>query len=71
MSDNDRYNYVTTGNVKLLPADASPADVMDTEEGWRISTHLQTQTKTEQKQEITVLYRDKFINSTIQTIYMN
>jgi hypothetical protein len=40
MTDNDTYDYVPSGNVPLLPEDASPADVMDTEDGWRISTHL-------------------------------
>ena len=39
-TENDTYNYVPTGKVKQLPIDASPTDVMDTEEGWRISTHL-------------------------------
>jgi hypothetical protein len=50
MSDNDTYNYTTTGNVKPLPEDASPTDVMDTEEGWRISTHL-PMSNTEQEEE--------------------
>jgi hypothetical protein len=45
MIDNDTYEYVTTGNVKLLPADASPTDVMDTDKGWQISTHLPMKTK--------------------------
>jgi hypothetical protein len=40
MTNNDTYDYVPSGNVSLLPVDASPADVMDTEDGWRISTHL-------------------------------
>jgi hypothetical protein len=40
MIDNDTYDYVQSGNVSLLPVDASPADVMDKEGGWRISTHL-------------------------------
>jgi hypothetical protein len=40
MTDNDTYDYVQSGNVPLLPVDASPADVMDTEDGWRITTHL-------------------------------
>jgi hypothetical protein len=40
MSENDTYDYTTTGNVKLLPEDASRTDVMDTEDGWRIATHL-------------------------------
>jgi hypothetical protein len=40
MTDNDTYDYVQSGNVSLLPVDASPADVIDTEDRWRISTHL-------------------------------
>jgi hypothetical protein len=39
-AENDTYGYVPSGNVLLLPDDASPTDVMDTEEGWRLSTHL-------------------------------
>jgi hypothetical protein len=50
MSDNDTYDYTTTGNVKLLLKDASPTDVMYTEEGWRISGHL-PMLNTEQEQE--------------------
>jgi hypothetical protein len=37
MADNDTYNYVQSGNVNLLPKDASLTDVMDTDEGWRVS----------------------------------
>jgi hypothetical protein len=40
MSDNDTYDYITSGNVKLLSDHASPTDVMDTVEGWRVSGHL-------------------------------
>jgi hypothetical protein len=40
MTDNDTYDYVQSGNVSLLSVDASPADVMDTKDGRRISTHL-------------------------------
>jgi hypothetical protein len=51
MIDNDdTYEYVTTGNVKLLPEDASPTDVMDTENGWRISTHLPMRTTQKEHQ---------------------
>ena len=39
MTENDTYNYVQMGTVTMLPEDASPSDVMDTEDGWRISTH--------------------------------
>ena len=37
--DTDTYNYATSSNVTLLPDDASPTDVMDTDDGWRISQH--------------------------------
>jgi hypothetical protein len=50
MTDNDTYNYVPLGNVKLLPEDASPTDVMDTEEGWRISTHFPMMTRNTQSE---------------------
>jgi hypothetical protein len=33
------------GNVPLLPDDASPADVMDTENRWRVTTHLPMTTR--------------------------
>jgi hypothetical protein len=39
IADNDTYNYVPNGNVERLPNDASPTDVMDAEDGWRISEH--------------------------------
>jgi hypothetical protein len=39
MTENDTFNYAMTGNVKPIPVDASPTDVMDTEEGWRMSAH--------------------------------
>ena len=38
-NDTDTYNYTANGNVTLLPDDASPTDVMDTDDGWRISQH--------------------------------
>jgi hypothetical protein len=31
--------------VETIPEDASPTDVMDTEDGWRISNHQPVQTK--------------------------
>ncbi|MGK3747229.1 MAG: hypothetical protein ACI90V_014093, partial [Bacillariaceae sp.] len=37
---NNKYNYTKTENIDYLPADAVPTDVMDTEEGWRVSGHL-------------------------------
>jgi hypothetical protein len=57
MTDNDTYNYVQSGNVKLLPKDASPADVMDTAEGWRVSGHLPMRNK-ETKIEVTTTFKD-------------
>jgi hypothetical protein len=45
MTDNDTYEYVTTGNVNTLPMDASPTDVMYTEAGWRVSQHLPMRAK--------------------------
>jgi hypothetical protein len=39
-NSNNRYDYTTTENIEYLPADAVPTDVMDTEEGWRVSGHL-------------------------------
>ena len=36
----DTYNnYTKSSNVTLLPDDASPTDVMDTDDGWRIAQH--------------------------------
>ena len=43
IADNDTYNYDPVGKVNALPPDASPADVIDTEEGWRISIHQPVQ----------------------------
>jgi hypothetical protein len=34
------YDYKPTDNTKSLPVDAVPTDVMDTEEGWRLSGYL-------------------------------
>jgi hypothetical protein len=34
------YNYTKSNKVQLLPEDAVPTDVMDTEDGWRMSNHL-------------------------------
>ena len=45
IADNDTYNYVPDGNVERLPNDATPADVMDTKEGWRIANHHPMQSK--------------------------
>jgi hypothetical protein len=39
-NETDTYDYATTENIELLPVDAVPTDVMDTEEGWRLSGHL-------------------------------
>jgi hypothetical protein len=39
-NNNNTYDYTTTGNTDHLPEDAVPTDVMDTEEGWRVSGHL-------------------------------
>jgi hypothetical protein len=57
MADNDTYNYVQSGDVKLLPKDASPTDVMDTAEGWRVSGHLPMRNK-ETKMEVTTTFKD-------------
>jgi hypothetical protein len=57
MIDNDIYNYVQSGNVKLLPKDASPTDVMDTDEGWRVSGHLPMRNK-ETKIEVIANFMD-------------
>jgi hypothetical protein len=57
MTDNNTYNYVQSGNVKLLPKDASPTDVMDTDKGWRVSGHLPMRNK-ETKIEVTVNFMD-------------
>jgi hypothetical protein len=51
MTDKDTYDYVPSGNVSILPEDASPTDVMDTEDGWRISTHLPMMTRNKQKEK--------------------
>jgi hypothetical protein len=39
-NETDTYEYTSTENIDHLPADAVPTDVMDTEEGWRVSGHL-------------------------------
>jgi hypothetical protein len=39
-NEKDKYDYASTENTALLPPDAVPTDVMDTEEGWRVSGHL-------------------------------
>jgi hypothetical protein len=57
MADNDTYNYMQSGNVKLLPKDASPTDVMDTAEGWRVSGHLPMRNK-ETKIEVKTTFKD-------------
>jgi hypothetical protein len=36
----NKYEYTSTENTAYLPVDAVPTDVMDTEEGWRVSGHL-------------------------------
>jgi hypothetical protein len=36
----NKYEYTSTNSIDYLPADAVPTDVMDTEEGWRVSGHL-------------------------------
>jgi hypothetical protein len=36
----NKYDYTSTENIEYLPDDAVPTDVMDTEEGWRVSGHL-------------------------------
>jgi hypothetical protein len=38
-NSNNKYEYKSTENIDYLPADAVPTDVMDTEEGWRVSKH--------------------------------
>ena len=50
IANNDTYIYKPDGNLETLPTDASPTDVMDTEEGWRISNH-QPVRQQEEKQE--------------------
>jgi hypothetical protein len=56
MTDNNSYNYVPSGNVPILPEDASPTDVMDMEDGWRISTHLpMTERNTQREQPETFM----------------
>jgi hypothetical protein len=49
MTDNDTYDHVSPGNAKLLPEDASPTDVMDIEEGWRVSQHFPMRVKETKK----------------------
>ncbi|OEU19894.1 hypothetical protein FRACYDRAFT_235957 [Fragilariopsis cylindrus CCMP1102] len=51
IADNDTYNYVPEGNVERLPNDASPTDVMDTEDGWRISEHHPIRKQDEEHEE--------------------
>ena len=38
-TEHDTFNYTQTGKVTKLTEDASPTDVMDTDDGWRISMH--------------------------------
>jgi hypothetical protein len=50
IADNDTYNYVPEGNVERLPTDATPTDIIDTNDGWRISNHHPLRQKEEQQQ---------------------
>jgi hypothetical protein len=50
MAENDTYEYIPSGNVSRLPEDASPTDVMDTEDGWRVSQHLPMITRNTHKE---------------------
>jgi hypothetical protein len=45
------YKYTLINNVKYLPEDAVPKDVMDTEEGWRMSFNLPMIKKENDKKE--------------------
>jgi hypothetical protein len=49
MTDNDTYEYVPLGNMKTLPNNASPTDVMDTEVRWRVLQHLPMRMKETKK----------------------
>jgi hypothetical protein len=83
IADNDTYNYVPDGNVDKLPEDATPTDVMDTEEGWRISQHHPVQNKQQntarnenftdylmsQKEHITQYYTQIDFDTSPITIY--
>jgi ribonuclease HI len=39
-TENKTYDYGSVGYIKELPADTVPTDVMDTEQGWRLSGYL-------------------------------
>jgi hypothetical protein len=48
-NEKDKYDYTPTENIDSLPVDAVPTDVMDTEEGWRVSGHLPMMTWEKEK----------------------
>jgi hypothetical protein len=48
---NNKYNYTKTETIDCLPDDAVPTDVMDTEEGWRVSGHLPMMTWEEKPEQ--------------------
>ncbi|OEU23095.1 hypothetical protein FRACYDRAFT_233261 [Fragilariopsis cylindrus CCMP1102] len=50
IADNDTYNYVPDRNVETLPTDATPTDVIDTNDGWRISKHYSLRQQEEKQQ---------------------
>jgi hypothetical protein len=39
-NENNTYDYIPPENTDALPKDAVPTDVMNIEEGWRMSGHL-------------------------------
>jgi hypothetical protein len=49
---NNTYSYKSNNNITMLPMNAIPTDVMDTEEGWRISLN-QPRMKTRNKRVMT------------------
>ena len=51
ITKHDTYSYTTSKNVHELPNDASPTDVMDTTEGWRISGHQQMKVEIPHRKE--------------------
>jgi hypothetical protein len=44
-NDSNTYDYESAGSLTVLPTDTVPMDVIDTEQGWRMSGHLPMMTE--------------------------
>jgi hypothetical protein len=72
-NENNTYNYTSSGNIPSLPEDTMPTDIMDTNEGWKMSVH-QPLMKKEKESDVprraynTVLYTNRFLSGTTRNI---